>query len=184
MKTLVKKAALDLIQQNQVTTTLEIKEELIRTEPQYYWKQDFISSVMAELADEGEFVYMDNGTFREYRMPFAVNSLFTLPATTLQTQAQTPSALAGYIKIPLSKRNKVKVSLTDLAKLVENNAGKFITLTHTKRTTGMPNTMNCQPLKGLTALGALQVKEQGQLKTIYPTDLLEVRVQGTVYQLN
>lgn len=170
MKTLIKKAATDLIQANQMTTTLEIKEELIRTEPTYYWKQSFISSVMAELADNGVFDFTDNGTFRIYELPNSTSSMITKSSST-------------YRKIPLSQRNVVKVSLTDLAKLVEDNAGKFVGLVHTKKTTGQKNTMNCQVLKGLTPLGAIQVKEQGQLKTIYPTDLLEVRLGGTVYQL-
>lgn len=167
MKTLVKKAALDLIQRNQVTTTLEVKQELIATEPTYFWKQNFVSAVMNDLAQAGELVYSDNGNFRVYELPYtsAVN------------------ASSRYRKVPLSQRNVQRVSLTDLAKLVEDNAGKFVGIVHTKKTTGQRNVMNCQVLKGLTPLGAIQVKEQGQLKTIYPTDLLEVRLKNTVYQL-
>jgi hypothetical protein len=180
MKTLIKKAALDLISKNKVTTTLEVKEELIDTEPRYFWKQNFVSSVLAELADEGELKFSDNGTFRIYELP-ATNFY----ANTCAPPMSSLSSLNTYKykKVPLSQRSTVKANLTELAKLVEDNAGKFMTVVHTKKTTGTPNVMNCQVLKGLTPLGAIQVKEQGQLKTIYPTDLLEVRLKGTVYQL-
>lgn len=175
MKTLVKNAALDLIKKNQQTTTLEVKQELIATQSAYFWKQDFISQVLSELADNGELQFTDNGTFRVYELPntFAPKVVIGTPAT----------VSTAYRKVPLSQRNVVKTNLTNLAKLVEDSAGKFIGLVHIKKTTGLPNTMNCQVLKGLTPLGAIQVKEQGQLKTIYPTDLLEVRLNSTVYQL-
>ncbi len=173
MKTLVKQAALELIRRNQSTTTLEVKDELILTQPTYFWKQSFVSAAMAELADDGELTYIDNGTFRTY---YGINSNLSV-APSVNVSART------YKKIPLAQRSYVKASQTQLAKLVQENAGKFITLTHNKRTTNTPNTMNCQVLKDLTPLGAIQVKEQGQLKTIYPTDLLEVRVKNTVYQL-
>ncbi len=185
MKTLVKNAALDLIAENDMTTTLEVKEQLIATEPTYFWKQSFISATLAELADSGELSYKDNGTFRIYELPSNVNALANVLAKTPNATAiAVPSnSPARYRKVPLSQRSTVKVSLTDLSKIVQDNAGKFIGLVHTKRTTGQKNTMNCQVLKGLTPLGQLQVKEQGQLKTIYPTDLLEVRLKSTVYQL-
>ncbi len=171
MKTLVKKAALDLIQENGVTTTLEVKEQLIADEPTYFWKQNFVSATLAELADEGELQFSDNGTFRIYTQP------------SIAVSVPTSSSGSKYRKVPLAQRNVQKVNLTALAKLVEDNAGKFVGIVHRKKTTGQKNTMNCQVLKGLTPLGAIQVKEQGQLKTIYPTDLLEVRLAGTIYQL-
>ena len=172
MKTLIKKAALYLIGINGSTTTLEVKEELIATESNYYWKQSFVSSVLDELAANGELQFTHNGVFRTYELPAAT---FTV---TLKASGATK-----YQKIPLAQRNVVKTSLTGLAKLVEENAGKFITLVHIKKTTGQTNVMNCQVLKGLTPLGAIQVKEQGQLKTIYPSTLVEARVKNTVYQL-
>lgn len=183
MKTLIKKVALDLIQKRNQTTTLEVKQELIATEPVYYWQQNFISTVLSELADKGELSFTNNGTFRIYELPTSApaNVMSTnLIGSNVPTTVAAPSA---YKKIPLKQRGVVKVSLTDLAKLVQDNAGKFITLVHTKVTTGTQNVMNCQVLKGLTALGAIQVKEQGQLKTVYPNTLLEVRLKGTVYQL-
>ncbi len=176
MKTLVKKAALDLIQANQMTTTLEVKQQLIATEPNYFWKQNFVSTALMELADNGELEFEDNGTFRIYVLPYSVVS-----APRVAAVAQGSSS--KYRKIPLAQRGVVKVNRTALAKLVEDNAGKFITIVHHKKTTGGTNVMNCQILKDMTPLGAIQVKEQGQLKTVYPTDLLEVRVKGTVYQL-
>lgn len=170
MKTLVKNTALDLIKQNNNTTTLEVKNQLINTEPKYYWKQNFISATLAELADNGELDYIDNGMYRTYSLPNTVQSTMA-------------TATAKYRKIPLNQRNVVKVNRTDLAKLVHENAGKFITVVHKKRTTGTINVMNCQVLKEVTPLGALTVKEKGQIKTFYPVDLLEVRLKNTVYKL-
>lgn len=142
MKTLVKKTALDLIEEHGVTTTLEVKEQLIATQPTYFWKQNFVSETLAELAEDGELNFTNNGNFRIYELPSAVS-------------VSAPVTGSKYVKVPLSQRSTVKASVTELAKLVEDNAGKFMTVVHTNRTTGAQNVMNCQELKGLTPLGSL-----------------------------
>lgn len=182
MKTLVKKAALDLIQRDGTTTTLDVKNELIATEPQYFWKQSFVSAVMDELAQNGELVYRDTGIFRIYELPSNAVIIPTANPVSMGVISQTTTS-TKYRKIPISQRSVKKVPLTELARLVQENAGKFITVVHKKKTTNDVNVMNCQILKDVTPLGAFKVKEKGQLKTFYPTDLLEVRLKSTVYKL-
>jgi len=77
--------------------------------------------------------------------------------------------------------NVVKSTLSELARLISLNRGKFMTIVH-KKQNGDINMMNCQILHQ-NDLGAWQVKEQKQHKQFYPKDLLEVRVKGKIYKL-
>ena len=82
----MKKAVLDTAKQlckaNNTVTTLEIKTELRRDYPYYYWDQQTVSNYMAQLAGDGLFTYTDNGTYRTY-------SLVGKPATKTISTAKT-----------------------------------------------------------------------------------------------
>ena len=66
MKDAVQKVAQDLAKANNTVTTLEIKTQLRRDYPYYYWDQTTVSSYMDQLAGDGLFTYKDNGTYRIY----------------------------------------------------------------------------------------------------------------------
>lgn len=68
MKDAVLKVARDLAKANNTVTTLEIKNELRRDYPYYYWDQQTVSDFMSQLSGDGIFNYTDNGTFRTYSL--------------------------------------------------------------------------------------------------------------------
>lgn len=76
-----------------------------------------------------------------------------------------------------------KVGITKLAEIVKSNRGKFLTIVHKKHSTGEINLMNVQILNKDDVLGCIHCKEKKQEKRFYPSDLLEVRVDGKIYKL-
>lgn len=68
MKDAVLSTAKTLAKANNTVTTLEIKTELRRDYPYYFWTQDVVSKYMDQLAGDGLFTYTDNGTYRIYKL--------------------------------------------------------------------------------------------------------------------
>lgn len=68
MKDAVLATAKSLAKANNTVTTLEIKNELRRDYPYYFWTQDIVSNFMDQLAGDGLFNYTDNGTYRTYSL--------------------------------------------------------------------------------------------------------------------
>lgn len=91
MKDAVLKVAKDLAKANNTVTTLEIKNELRRDYPYYFWTQDVVSKYMADFAGDGTFTYTDNGTYRTYSL------------TTPKQAAITAGPVSKTVKTSLSK---------------------------------------------------------------------------------
>ena len=68
MKDAVLTVAKGLAKANNTVTTLEIKNELRRDYPYFYWTQDVVSKYMDQLAGDNVFTYTDNGTYRIYSL--------------------------------------------------------------------------------------------------------------------
>lgn len=68
MKDAVLAVAKKLAKANNTVTTLEIKNELRRDYPYYYWTQQVVSDFTAQFAGDGVFSFTDNGTFRTYSL--------------------------------------------------------------------------------------------------------------------
>ena len=68
MKDAVYTTAKQLLKANNTVTTLEVKNELRRDYPYYFWTQDVVSKFMAQLAGDGVLNYKDNGTYRIYSL--------------------------------------------------------------------------------------------------------------------
>ncbi len=66
MKDAVLTVAKDLAKANNTVTTLDIKTQLRRDYPYFFWTQDVVSKFMDGLAGDGLFTYKDNGTYRIY----------------------------------------------------------------------------------------------------------------------
>ena len=64
---IVAEKAIELIEENGETTTLEIKQAL--RGDGYFALQTGVSNYMDLLAEDGRFEYVDNGTYREYSIP-------------------------------------------------------------------------------------------------------------------
>ena len=68
MKNAVLGTAKDLLKANNTVTTLEIKQQLRKDYPYFYWDQSTVSKFMDGFAGDGIFSYTDNGTYRTYSL--------------------------------------------------------------------------------------------------------------------
>lgn len=93
MKDAVLKVARDLAKANNTVTTLEIKTELRRDYPYYYWDQSTVSNYMAQLAGDGLFTYTDNGTYRTYSLVQTTQTASV--GKTLVVNVNTKSGVTG-----------------------------------------------------------------------------------------
>lgn len=96
MKDAVYTTAKQLLKANNTVTTLEVKNELRRDYPYYFWTQDVVSKFMAQLAGDGVLNYKDNGTYRIYSLANTTPAK-SIPASPIvkvqsrRTKAQKPS---------------------------------------------------------------------------------------------
>lgn len=90
MKDAVLATAKSLLKANNTVTTLEIKTELRRDYPYYYWDQSTVSKYMADLAGDGVFNYKDNGTHRIYSLPKTTKSVIKSKVVLTKTTVGTP----------------------------------------------------------------------------------------------
>lgn len=176
-KTAVHIAATLLLKANNTVTTLEIKEAL-RISVGGKWYQTSanpdgeigVSEIMQELASEGKFDYVDNGTFRVYSGK---------PVSQVAVQATAP-AVNPTPSAPKAKKSKEKaktlfglkitgkvqtISRTAAYKAMSNNKGHFFTAVFTAKD-GSERLMNCQYLKDQTGvdLGYVKVKEASLIR--------------------
>jgi hypothetical protein len=90
-----------LCKANNTVTTLEIKVELRRDYPYYFWTQQAVSDYMSQLAGDGIFTYTDNGTFRTYSVASPAQVAQTAGPVSKQIAAKTTttSSSAGIAKV-------------------------------------------------------------------------------------
>lgn len=168
MKDAVLDTAKKLLKANNTVTTLEIKVDLRKNHSHFYWTQDTVSKYMDELANEGNFTYSDNGTFRVYSYTKSVSTGVagtTHVSGTIGTT--TPVAVAKTTtKTKQNMATTATISRTKALDLMKNNKGHFFTATFMKKD-GSTRTINGQYLKdqGSSNLGYVKVKESGKLKT-------------------
>lgn len=96
--------ATQLAKANNTVTTLEIKNELRRDYPYYFWTQDAVSKIMDSLAGDGVFSYTDNGTYRTYRLAKAVT----------KTPVKVSKTLSKSITVKAGKNTANTVSVVSL----------------------------------------------------------------------
>ncbi len=105
MKDAVLKVAQDLAKANNTVTTLEIKNELRRDYPYYFWTQDIVSKYMDQLAGDGVFSYTDNGTYRIYSL---VGNTKAVTRSRTKGLTKTVKASSGTITVTNTKPMKVQ----------------------------------------------------------------------------
>lgn len=146
--------------QNKVTT-LEIKAEVIKTYPQYFWTQAYVSAIMDDAHKAGMFTYYDTttggNTHRVYSDPTVK------PVKTKKTM-KTKTAPKVVAKRPVSKVATKTISKSKALELMETNKGHFFTATFIAKKG--ERTINCQYLKDQTysKLGYVKVKEAAKAK--------------------
>lgn len=174
------------------TTTLDVKNALIKYHPDYKWTQKFVSELMSALEMDNALSFTDNGTYRTYsfyKKPRKAKSAFTPKAKTVKVKAATA---------PKAKATKVrarKISRTKALDLMVNNKGRFFTAEFIDKK-GQPRVMNCQYLKdqGTSKLGYIKVKEAAlmrttsdpkkQIRQINLQTITALKVAGVQYKIN
>lgn len=143
--------------QGQVTT-LEIKSDLILNQPQFYWKQSFVSTTMDAYHQAGKVTFTDNGSYRTYRPASNTGMTSVTPGKVL---VATPKKAAKTTPKIVGKR----ISRTKALSLMANNKGHFFTATFIKAN-GDERTINCQFMKDQksAAAGCIMVREAQKMK--------------------
>lgn len=171
-----------LLKANNTVTTLEVKVELRKTDPEFFWDQPTVSKLMDEFAQEGKFTYTDNGTYRIYSSPLGSVSasqtavgIINPPTTTASTGTAViipgnPTGSAGTSGKTAPSKPKT-ISRTKALDLIQNSKGHFFKVVFTKKKDGKERTMNAQYVKGqgTSALGLVKVKESSLMKKLKQT---------------
>jgi len=116
MKDAVLAVAKNLLKANNKVTTLEIKTELRRDYPYYFWDQQTVSDFMSQLAGDGIFDFTDNGIYREYR-----NSGTSVTPVVASKTVTQPKTLTGAIRTGFRPR---KVTPAPVAQVVAKKRGR------------------------------------------------------------
>lgn len=173
-----------------VTTTLDIKNYLIKKHPDHKWTQAFVSNSMMHLADAGIVSYADNGTYRIYchnnnkRAAKAVANETMLTNTTKVNSVSNPTSTAVVVnkikktKTPSNTTKAKRISKTKAYELMEGNKGRFFTAEFIDKK-GQVRVMNCQFLKdqNKSKLGYVKVKEASLMRS-------ETDPKKTIRQIN
>jgi len=104
MKDAVLTVAQSLAKAKNTVTTLEIKIELRRDYPYYFWTQQIVSDYMDQLAGDGLFTYTDNGTYRIYSLVGAAK--VSTPAKTLTKTVVAGKGTANVVVNSKSSKGK------------------------------------------------------------------------------
>lgn len=191
MKDAVRATAMNLCQANNTVTTLELKTELRNTHPYFHWIQNTkgnltgVSEYMNELAQEGDFVYSDNGQYRVYSTVTTVKS----KVKTARINRVTSTKLVAQAKIP--NHNVRSISRQKALDMMMSNKGHFFTAVFTKKD-GDKRTINCQYMKDQKAnpVGYVMVREAGKMKLgvnavrqINLQTLESIRIAGQNYNI-
>ncbi len=149
MKDAVLTVAKQLAKANNTVTTLEIKTELRRDYPYYYWTQDVVSNYMSQLAGDGVFNYTDNGIYRTYRLAsgtsaptYTAGSVYMgTPAVATAVANKSVGILSGKasskIAAPIKKRGRPAKATTHISRgtaLIQSTHPRFQEVTIKRRT--------------------------------------------------
>ncbi len=171
MKAAVLSTATKLLKANNTVSTLEIKNQLREDEPDFYWNQITVSSIMSELHNENEFTYVDNGIYRIYSIPVLSPVLKAVKA-----KITTPST---------------RISRKKALELIKGNKGYFFTAIFTKQD-GTERILNGQYLKNQkdNQLGYVLVRESRKMKIGEPAirninlqTLKKLKIRGSQYTI-
>ena len=182
---LILNAAYTLLKANNTVTNLEIKNYLIKNEPQVMWKQDMISKSMIEFAGDGIFSWTDNGTYRTYSN-IAKKTKITQPSVKQKfATVMTSKGLQTYSSNIINRK--------DALKLILSSSGRFFTVVFNKKGTKTDRRMNCQLMKVTNSTSSTLIKVKENIKNkLTPNDsirqfdlntLKELKIFGKNYQV-
>lgn len=157
-----------LTQPNNTVTTLEVKTRLRTDYPEFYWTQQEISDTMRSMEIAGTLnVVDDNGTYRTYSLPTYV--------------APTP-VQQDVVKTMKAKGNKYPISKSKAIEVIQNSAGKFISIEFIKKD-NTDRKLNGKYLS-LDQLGYIKFKtNKGEIKNINLQTLHTIHMAGDIYKV-
>lgn len=179
---------------NNTFSTLELKNELRKKYPNEIWNQIDVSMIMMDLADQGEFDFTSNGTYRTY---FAVPSLQgkqkqsqpqnivqqlinSALGTTKQPTGTTKQPTVD-VKIPTKRIGRNKA-----LEIIQNTKGKFFSVRFEKKN-GEDRLMGVQYIKGTKPdpLGYVLLRDikANKSKSVNLQTLSEIKTNGTLYKV-
>ena len=157
---IIKDKVLELLKANNTITTLEVKIELRKRGSV---NQEVVSEVLKEMADNGELIFTDNGTYRIYSLPLT-------------------KSVAKLLKVVVINTIE-KIKINAAIELLKANTGKMLTIVFTKKDHSL-KISNGQFRNKINQLGYYSFKEKGSdYKQFDPKKLKEIRVNKKVYEV-
>ncbi len=168
---LIEKVANELCYPNNSISTLEIKNELRKREPNFPWYQSDISQIMDDFQSQGKFEFTTNGIYRVYSIP--------------QTQPKAVKATVKVKKVPTT----AKISKSGALSLIEASNGKLFSATYLKKDNterkivGIYLSTNNLGYVKVKDIQAIKNMESDIVKTINLQTLSELKINGIKYIL-
>lgn len=175
MKDAVLAVAKSLAKANNTVTTLEIKTELRRDYPYYFWTQKVVSDYMDQFAGDGVFTYKDNGTYRIYSLTKTKATAGPVSKSIVSVTTSTGGGIAKVSGAVATKKAAVKKSKNTVSRA---NVLKLVT---------GPN-FESMSITGIGIVTLVTVKSQkksvqGYLTPSKLSKLTHVKVSGKVYEV-
>lgn len=190
LEAMVYDTAIDLLAANNTVTTLEIKVQLRKDCPTYYWQQNTkngvigVSEHMDSLTSQGFFKFKDTGTYRVYSEKKSV-------LAKIQTAVAKVIPKASRSVAPKKSSNIITPS--QAVKYIAGSGGRFFTVEFIKKGDGTPRKMNCSLIAGQTLSVNASVKVKETTKAKYdpndsirqfdPKTLTSIKILGNTYKV-
>lgn len=136
MKDAVLGTAKDLLKANNTVTTLEIKGQLRKDYPYYYWDQSTVSKYMNGFAGDGIFSYTDNGTYRTYSL---VNVTKKAPVIKPTTKTVVYKAAKSLISKTSARKTVSRSNVLNFVQKASNVEGVYTVTGHYVTTNDIRN---------------------------------------------
>lgn len=186
---LLLKSVQNLLKPKNSVSISEIKADLRKNYPAYYWDKAFVNRCMDEFVKLGVYKYT-NVTETYYDPKKPIEKATAAPKT-------TPAKSPKKAKVAKSaKKDKwatsARISKSRALAKIQNSKGHFFSVQFTKKGDGTMRTMNCQYLPGQTViLGIVKVKEASlvrskdanPVRSFDMNTLKKVSIGGQVYNV-
>lgn len=161
----------ELLKPNNTVTTLEVKNELRRVEPNEVWNQDEVSATMDSLHTAGKLQFASNGTYRTYSL----------------TGSPVGQPLVKKFLIKPKKDKVVSdVSKTKALEIIKGTKRQFFGVTFVNKD-NEERKLVCRVPGDIEPdfLGYLRVfdSKDGGIKNVNMQTLSEIRTGGNVYRV-
>lgn len=184
MKDAVLTVAKQLAKANNTVTTLEIKTELRRDYPYYYWTQQAVSDFMAQLAGDGIFTFTDNGIYRIYSLATPAHVAVTAgPVSATVTTSTSGGTLSGISKVAGTVASKPVAVASKRGRPRKTNVINRSTAYTLAGNAGFESAVINGALITRAAIRAQKKSPLGYLTNTKLNKLSEITVSGKTYQV-